>query len=304
MSAGRPADVVVRLDLRSDTVVAARLDHVRVERALDEEADVPELAGLLLEDADELLAHDLALRLGVGHAGETRQEPLLRAHVHEGHVEVAAERLDDLLGLVGAHEAMVDEYAGELLADGLVDEQRGDRGVDAAGEPADDPLGADLCSNPLDLLLDHGGGRPARRRARDVVEEVLEDVLARGGVHDLRVELDGVVATAGILEGGDRRRRRRRRHLRAGRRRRDRVAVAHPHDLFGREIVEQLRLLRARRRPSRTPRRRSTRRCRRGRGPSAASRNRCRAWGSRAPAPPCPARARRRRRPTPGRPRG
>ena len=35
---GEPADVVVRLDLRGDAVGAARLDHVRVERPLDEEA--------------------------------------------------------------------------------------------------------------------------------------------------------------------------------------------------------------------------------------------------------------------------
>ena len=65
---GQAADVVVRLDLRRDAVVATGLDHVRVERALDEEADVAELAGLLLEDADELLPHDLALRLGIGDA--------------------------------------------------------------------------------------------------------------------------------------------------------------------------------------------------------------------------------------------
>src|SRR4051794_2643391 len=53
---GQPADVVMRLDGRGGPPVAARLDHVGVQRALNEEARVLDLAGLLLEDADELLA--------------------------------------------------------------------------------------------------------------------------------------------------------------------------------------------------------------------------------------------------------
>ena len=60
---------MVRLDERGDAVLTAtRLDDVRVERALDEEADVAKLASLLLEDADELLADDLALLLRIGDA--------------------------------------------------------------------------------------------------------------------------------------------------------------------------------------------------------------------------------------------
>ena len=39
---------------------------------------------------------------------------------------------------------MVDEDAGELVADGAVDERGGDRRVDAPGQPADDLLVADL----------------------------------------------------------------------------------------------------------------------------------------------------------------
>src|SRR5206468_12310058 len=59
------ADVVMGLDLRRDLVIAARLDHVRIERSLHEVADVTERARLLLEDADELLSDDLALLLWV-----------------------------------------------------------------------------------------------------------------------------------------------------------------------------------------------------------------------------------------------
>ncbi len=95
-----------------------------------------------------------------------REEALLRANVHERHVEVAAERLHHLLGFVLAHQAVVDEDAGQLVADRLVDEQGRHRGVDAAGEATDDALRADLGADPLDLLLDHrrrspDGGAPA-----------------------------------------------------------------------------------------------------------------------------------------------
>ncbi len=80
---GEPTDVVVRLDLRRDPDVTAGLDHVGVERPLHEEAHVPERAGLLLEHADELLADDLPLLLGLGDALEPPQEPLACVDVDE-----------------------------------------------------------------------------------------------------------------------------------------------------------------------------------------------------------------------------
>ena len=239
MSVGQPADVVVRLDLRGDAVGPARLDHVRVERPLDEEPDVAELGRLLLEDADELLADPVALLLRLGDALEAGEEAVLRLDVHERNLEVAAERLGHLLGLVRAHEAVVDEDAGELIADCLVDEQRRNCGVDAAGERAEDPLGADLGADPLHLLLDHGGGRPGGRRIGDAVEEVLQHVLPVRGVHDLRVELDAVEPPGRVLERRHGRRGGTARDGRAERRRGDRVAMAHPHRLLRRQPAEE-----------------------------------------------------------------
>ena len=242
MSAGRPADVVVGLDLRGDPDLAPGLDHVGVERPLDEEPHVTETARLVLEDADELLADDLPLLLRLRHPGEPREEPLARVDVDERDVEVPAEGLHHLRRLVLPEEAVVDEDAGQLVAHRLVHEERRDRGVHPAREAADHPLGAHLRADPLDLLLDHGGRRPRRGGARDVVEEGLEHVLALRGVDDLRVELHGVEAPRGVLEGGDRGRRRGRGHTCPGRRGDDRVAVAHPHDLLGREVVEERRV--------------------------------------------------------------
>ena len=98
---------------------------------------------------------------------------------------------------------MVDEHAGEVVADGLVHERGRDRGVDAAGEAADDELVADLRADARDLLVDHVGRRPVGVDARDVVQEVLEHRLAVLGVQHLGVELHAGEAAVAVLEGGD-----------------------------------------------------------------------------------------------------
>ena len=112
-------------------------------------------------------------------------------------MEVVAERLDDLRGLVLPQQAVVDEDAGQLVADRLVDEERRDRRVDAARERAEHALAPDLGADPLDLLLDHRGGRPGRGRVGDRVEEVLQQVVPVRRVHDLGVELDAVETPLG-----------------------------------------------------------------------------------------------------------
>src|SRR5919197_1223219 len=67
-SPGRAPPLWGGLD-RGRARAAARLDHVGVERALHEELGVAELRRLLLEDANELGADDLALLLRVDHPG-------------------------------------------------------------------------------------------------------------------------------------------------------------------------------------------------------------------------------------------
>ena len=47
-------------------------------------------------------------------------------------IERAAEELDHIPRLVVTHEAMINEHAGELVADRLVNEHRGYRGINAA----------------------------------------------------------------------------------------------------------------------------------------------------------------------------
>ena len=134
---------------------------------------------------------------------------------------------------------MIDEHAGELVAHGAMDDQRRDRRVDAARQPADDARVADPRAHVLDLLGDDRGRAPGPLATADLVEEVLEDLRAVRRVHDLGMELDPVEAPGRRLEGGDRRGRRGRKRREAGRRLEDGVAVAHPAALLVREPVEQ-----------------------------------------------------------------
>jgi len=118
---------VVALDLGRHARGTARLDHVRVDRALDEEVNLAQLGRFLLEDANELGGRSGAASPRLLDALEASQEALLRLHVHEWNLEVIAKGLDHLLGLATPHEAVIDEDAGELLTDRLVDQQRRDR---------------------------------------------------------------------------------------------------------------------------------------------------------------------------------
>ncbi len=205
--------------------------------------NLAQLGRFLLEDANELGADQVPLLLGLLDALEASQEALLRLHVHEWNLEVIAKGLDHLLGLATPHEAVIDEDAGELLTDRLVDQQRRDRGVDAARESADHLLRSNLLANTCDLLVDHLGRRPGRRDPNHLVQEALENLLAVRGVHDLGVELDGIKAALRILEGGERCRGGAGDYAGAGRSSGDRVAMTHPDGLLAGQLGAEQRSL-------------------------------------------------------------
>ena len=152
---GQAADVVVGLDRRR----ARRRRRTRSRRSRAcpgrGSATSVELRRLLLEDADELRADQLAL------APRDRSTPAQRSRKRSsastatsGTLKWSRKARDHLLALVLAHQAVVDEHARQLVADRAVDEQRGDRGVDAAREPAD---------HAARRRPARGSARPARR---------------------------------------------------------------------------------------------------------------------------------------------
>ena len=87
----------------------------------------------------KVLPMNLRLASGSVTPVEAAEEVGARVHVDERDVVIVAEQADDLLGLARAHQAVIDEHAGQLLADRLVDQHRRDRAVDAARQAADHP---------------------------------------------------------------------------------------------------------------------------------------------------------------------
>ena len=69
---------------------------------------------------------------GIGDACEFAEELFRRINVHQRNVVVMPEQVDDGLGFVEPQHAVIDEDAGELVADRFVDQHRGHRGIDAA----------------------------------------------------------------------------------------------------------------------------------------------------------------------------
>src|SRR5262249_13754609 len=149
---------------------------------------IRERPGFRLEDLDERGADDPALPLRVLDAGEVLEEAGRRVDVADVELHRIAEDRDHLPGLAPAAEAVVDEDAGQAVADGAMDERRGHGRVDAAGERTEDPSRARALANAGHPGLSETSHRPRRRRAADPEDEVAQDLAPIDGVRDLGME--------------------------------------------------------------------------------------------------------------------
>ena len=117
-----------------------------------------------LEHVDEQAADGLALGLRVADAVERAEEQV--AAPRRGRAGCCSGRGTGVTTSSAspcAHQAVIDEDAGELVADRLVDQHRGDGRIDAAGQPADHPALADLRADLRDRLLAEGAPSSSRR---------------------------------------------------------------------------------------------------------------------------------------------
>ena len=236
---GESADVVVGLDRVRRAPVAAGLDHVRVEGAPGRGSGSGSRSASCSNTRMNSSPMILRLRSGSSTPASAAREALLGLDVDQVHAELA-HRLDHLRhGLVLAHKPVIDEDAGELVADRPVHERRRGCRIDAAGEAAHDPRVPDLRPDPIDLLGDHRSGRPMLGAAGDLTQEAVEDLRPVRRVRPGRMELDPVQASLDVLAGGHRRAGAPGQHLESLRRLEDRVAVAHPALLLRRQPGEQ-----------------------------------------------------------------
>src|SRR5260370_3831001 len=104
-------------------------------------------------------------------------------------MEVAVHHGQHPLGLLFAQQAVVDEHARELVADGAVDEGGGDGRVHATRQRTDDTAIPDLGTDAFDRLGYEGAGAPRRVAVADAVKEVARHLTPALPVHYLRMEL-------------------------------------------------------------------------------------------------------------------
>src|SRR3546814_11639940 len=100
-----------------------------------------------------------------------------------------AEQRLDLLALAQAQQAVVDEHAGELLADRFVAQPRGDRAVDAARQAAQHTLVADLAADFGALGGAQFAHRPVARPPAAVAYAICDPPGSSGGVDYFPVDL-------------------------------------------------------------------------------------------------------------------
>ena len=151
-----------------------------------------------------------------------------------------AEQCLDLFALVHSQQAVVDEYASQLLADCLVDEDRGNRRVHPTRQPADYATCPNLFADFRDFCRAKFGHRPVARQPADFMHEVGNQLGTIGRMDDLGVEHRGVIRLRLIDADRKRRIRRGADNFETFGRLRDSVAVAHPHRIASADFPEAI----------------------------------------------------------------
>ena len=226
-----------------------RFNHVRIDRALRQPLRALDLGGLFLEHLDEH-ACPMILRFfsGIGLALQRIQKTALGVHADHLHAHVLGEGRHHLIAFVEAQQAVVHENAGELLADGAMQQRRHHGRIHAAGQTEHHLVLANLLRTDA-TMLDDVARRPQRLAAADVVHETLQDGGTLGGVRDLGMELHAIEAARLVGDTSKRRVLGLGNHLEAGRQFGHAIAVTHPHmqeflTVVGRFIANALEQLR------------------------------------------------------------
>ena len=224
------ADIVMRLDqMRLAGSGTGGFDHVRINRALGKPPGVIELARFFLEDIDEQVADRLALVFGIGQTLEFREETIFGIDADDMHAHVFGELRHHLVTLAITQQTGIDKNTGQLIADGLVQQRRDHRRIDATGQPEHDFILSHPRTHVGDRRIDYIGRGPLRGAAADLVQEARIDRDALARVRDFGVKLQPVDMPLFVGHPGNRRAVGTRHQLEPGRQLGDPVAVRHPY---------------------------------------------------------------------------
>src|SRR5690349_17076546 len=106
-------------------------DYIRIQRPLRQEISPASARGFLLEYINKQPPNRLSLCLRIINAVERSQEQVRCIPMDQPDVEPVSKGPHHLLGFALAQQPRIDKNATKLLAKCLMDQHRGDRGVDA-----------------------------------------------------------------------------------------------------------------------------------------------------------------------------
>ena len=222
---------------------STRFNDVRIDSALSHKLHGLAVFCDILCNGEELFPElgtdNLALCFRVGNAVKQLGIAFFGMNMNEIHIELLGKYLFNLFRLVLAKQAMVYEYAYQLLANCLSAQGCNNGRINAAGKAQNNALVANLSADSGNGVFDDGIHSPVGFQSCDIEQEVGKHLVAKLGVLNFRVELCGVdvalsafhsrnganVSGSGNGESC--------RNLSYG------IAVAHPNRLFGRGIFEQ-----------------------------------------------------------------
>src|SRR5690606_22821532 len=227
---GQTTNIMMRFDGNSlARLGAGRFDHVRVDGALGQPAGVGQFAGFGLEYFNKFLANDLALLFGVGDAGQLAHELFGGIDVDDLHAEVITKGVHDLLGFVQAQEPVINKYAGQLVADGLMNERSRHRRIYTARQAQYDFVVPNLFTYGCHGLFDVVGHVPVACAAAYFVNETRKQGLALRGVCHFGMKLYAIEVALFVGHARNGTRIGRGHQLEAGGQFGDLVTVTHPH---------------------------------------------------------------------------
>ena len=201
-------DIMVRLDGGAGSLVRDGLNHIGIQRALEEKVArsglLNDTGGLLLEHLNEGGTDDFALLLGVFDVLEQAKEPILGINALEVDATVTTETLENIDGLILAKASIVDQDGMETITNGLVHKDGGDGGVNATADGSNDiAIGTNLFPHLLDELLGVVGHDPILLGTGNVDDEVFQDVLTKRRVRHLGMELQAPHLLLEIFHGNE-----------------------------------------------------------------------------------------------------
>lgn len=88
--------------------------------------------------------------------------------------EAIAKHIHNLLGFIQTQQTVIHKDAGQVFADGAVQQHGGHGGIHAAGQAEDHFIVANLLTNALDGIVDNFGRGPQRFTLADIADETLQ----------------------------------------------------------------------------------------------------------------------------------